>query len=195
MEDVDKRRRNFLSLSKLECSPQEINSIMPTLEIFSAKTEKKTLIHFKSDVFNAVAVVDAKTPYCFCLRVRVGERVCRVVSYLKGKHDVPDLIVASSFLPAILPFLRGKRQSTRTGKLLYCLLTCRGRDLSIEPCLQNEHDWVKEKGGKRPKNHVKLTRKFWWNSCSTTRLHFVPSNPTQCHLAPAVSFETVKFRK
>ena len=26
MEDVDKRRRIFLSLSKLECAPQEINS-------------------------------------------------------------------------------------------------------------------------------------------------------------------------
>ena len=69
MEDVNKRRRNFLSLSKLECGPQEINSREICLhKAFSAswnkrdKVEKKKLIHFKSEVFAAVAVIDAKTP-------------------------------------------------------------------------------------------------------------------------------------
>ena len=63
MEDVNKRRRNFLSLSKLECGSQEINSRGGNL--FTAKWNKrdrvwKTLIYLKSDVFGAsfeVAVV------------------------------------------------------------------------------------------------------------------------------------------
>ena len=50
MENVNKERRIFVSLSKLESHPQEINS------------REKTRIHFKSDVFAAVAVVDAKAP-------------------------------------------------------------------------------------------------------------------------------------
>ena len=60
---------NFLSLSKLECGPQEINSrkICPHYA-FSVNWNKrdkvwKMLIHFKSDVFTSVAVIIAKTPY------------------------------------------------------------------------------------------------------------------------------------
>ena len=67
MEDVNKRRRISFSLSKLECGPQGINSReirlhLPFLAIGinATKIEKKTGIHFKNDVFAAVAVVDAK---------------------------------------------------------------------------------------------------------------------------------------
>ena len=67
MEDVNKRRRISFSLSQLDCGPQEINSReirlhLPFLAIGinATKIEKKTGIHFKNDVFAAVAVVDAK---------------------------------------------------------------------------------------------------------------------------------------
>ena len=69
MEDVNKRRRISFSLSKLEWGPQEINSREIRLHLpFSANWNKrdklieKTGIHFKTDVFAAVAVVDAKAP-------------------------------------------------------------------------------------------------------------------------------------
>ena len=56
MEDVNKRRRIFLSLSKLECGPQEINSReYRCLHLKFSERLKKTRIHFKSDVFAAVA--------------------------------------------------------------------------------------------------------------------------------------------
>ena len=63
MEDVNKRRRTPFSLSKLESGPQEINSSLHLP--FSTNWKKnptkfeKTRIYFKSDVFAAVAVVDA----------------------------------------------------------------------------------------------------------------------------------------
>ena len=69
MEDVNKRRRIFFSLSKLECAPQEINSREIRLHLsFSANWNKrakieKTGIHFKTEVFAAVAVVDAKAAF------------------------------------------------------------------------------------------------------------------------------------
>ena len=62
---------NSFSLSKVECAPQEINSREIRLHLpFSANWNKrdsvwKTRIHFKSDVFTAVAVVDAKAPLYF----------------------------------------------------------------------------------------------------------------------------------
>ena len=62
MEDVNKRRRNFLSLSKLECLSQEIYSRHFQRIGINATKFEKTLIRFKSDVFAAVAVDDAKTP-------------------------------------------------------------------------------------------------------------------------------------
>ena len=71
MEDVKKRRRISFSLSKLECGPQEINSREIRLRLpFSANWNKrdkdwKAGIRFKTDVFAAVAVVDAKAPYCY----------------------------------------------------------------------------------------------------------------------------------
>ena len=73
MEDVNKRRRNFLSLSILECGPLETpgefayNRHFQRTGIIATKFEK-TPIHFKSDVFTAVAVVDAKSPYSLPLR-------------------------------------------------------------------------------------------------------------------------------
>ena len=70
MEDVNKWRRICFSLSKLECGPQEI--ITPgkfaytchfhQIGINATKIEK-TGIHLKTDVFAAVAIVDAKAPY------------------------------------------------------------------------------------------------------------------------------------
>ena len=69
MENVEKRRRIFLSLSKPECGPQEINPwkiclhfTFQQIGINAAKFDE-TLMHFKSDVFAAVAVVDAKVPF------------------------------------------------------------------------------------------------------------------------------------
>ena len=79
MEDVNKRRRNFFSFSKLECSPQEINSreiCLVDIRYFrrigtdATKSEKK-LIHFQSDVFAAVAVIDTKAPYRLSRRSHV----------------------------------------------------------------------------------------------------------------------------
>ena len=74
MEDVNKRRWISFSLSKLECGPQEINSREIRLPLpFSANWNKrdkdrKNGNSFKSDVFAAVAVVDAKAPWCRFLR-------------------------------------------------------------------------------------------------------------------------------
>ena len=69
MEDVNKRRRISFSLPKLECGPQEINSREIRLHLghfqqtgINATKIEKTGIHFKTDVFTAVAVVDAKAP-------------------------------------------------------------------------------------------------------------------------------------
>ena len=65
MENVNKRRRIFFSLSKLESGLPEINSKEIrshfTFSVNAKKFEKKR-IHFKSDLFGAVAVVDAKAP-------------------------------------------------------------------------------------------------------------------------------------
>ena len=67
MEDVNKGRRISFSFSKLECGPQEINSREIRVHLpFSANWKnatkiEETEIRFKSDVFAAVAVVDAKT--------------------------------------------------------------------------------------------------------------------------------------
>ena len=68
MEDVNKRQQISFSLSKLECGPQEINSREIRLHLpFSANwnkrdTDWKTGIRFKTEVFAAVAIVDAKAP-------------------------------------------------------------------------------------------------------------------------------------
>ena len=69
MGDVNERRRIPFSLSKLECSPQEINSReiaytchFKQIGINATKIEKMG-IRFKTDVFAAVAVVDAKASY------------------------------------------------------------------------------------------------------------------------------------
>ena len=64
-EVVNKRRRISFSLSEAECAPQEINSKFAYICHFQQTGKKtrqslKTGIHFKSDIFAAVAVVDAK---------------------------------------------------------------------------------------------------------------------------------------
>ena len=53
MGDINKRRRNFLSLCKLERGLQEI--------INATKFEKTPIFFYSSDVFAAVAVVCAKS--------------------------------------------------------------------------------------------------------------------------------------
>ena len=76
----------FLSLSTLECGPQKFNSReIRLLSTFSAKfnecdsTFEKTRIHFKGDVFAAVAVV-AKVPYCLWRNFSAGGIVlCEVI--------------------------------------------------------------------------------------------------------------------
>ena len=72
--NINKRLRSFLSLSKLEYGRQEINSKEIRVGINATKFEK-TRIHFKSDFFAAVAVVDAKAPYCQGGGVGGGERL------------------------------------------------------------------------------------------------------------------------
>ena len=67
MENEEKRRRVFLSLSKPECGPQEINPWKICLHFtfqkigINATKIDETRIH--CDVFTAVAVVDAKAPF------------------------------------------------------------------------------------------------------------------------------------
>ena len=70
MQEVNKRRRISFSLSKLERGPLESKSREIRLHIchfqqigINATKFEKTGIHFKTDVFAAVAVVDAKAPY------------------------------------------------------------------------------------------------------------------------------------
>ena len=67
MEDVNKRRRISFSLSKLECGPQKkfaYTCHFRKIGINATKIEK-TGIHFKTEVFAAVAVFDAKAPFYF----------------------------------------------------------------------------------------------------------------------------------
>ena len=69
MDDVNTRRLIFLSLSKLGCGLQEFNSRKFHLHLIFrenlyiiARMFQKTRIHFKSDVFAAVAVSLLKLP-------------------------------------------------------------------------------------------------------------------------------------
>ena len=70
MDDVNKRRRISFSLSKLlsavlkKSTPEKFayTCHFQQTGIHATKIEK-TGIHFKTDVFAAVAVVDAKAPY------------------------------------------------------------------------------------------------------------------------------------
>ena len=66
MEDVNKPRRNFLSLSKLECGPKKSTPgkfvyvrHFHRIGINLTKPFEKTFSHFKSDVFAVVAFVHA----------------------------------------------------------------------------------------------------------------------------------------
>ena len=72
MEDVNKRRRIFLCLSKLEHGSQETT---PEKSIY--------IWHFKSDVSAAVAVVVAKAPYCYLY----NGKEARQVAPCKGTQD------------------------------------------------------------------------------------------------------------
>ena len=61
------------------------------------------------------------------------------------------------------------------GQGQFCWLICAGwRDLSNHK--KNEHDSVKD-AEKKANNHVTLTQKFPWKSCSSTHLPFLSSNP------------------
>ena len=68
MEDVNKQRRNFISLSKLGYCPLKLSFRKVRLhvtskwvEIIAIETEG-TQIHFLSDVLVAVASLDLKVP-------------------------------------------------------------------------------------------------------------------------------------
>ena len=65
MEDINKRRRISFSLSRLQCGPPgkfAYTCHFQQIGINATKIEK-TGIHFKTDVFAAVAIIDAKAPY------------------------------------------------------------------------------------------------------------------------------------
>ena len=69
MEDVNKQRRNFISLSELGYGPLKFSFGMVRLHlpskwvgIITIKTER-TQIHFLSDLFVAVASLDLKLSY------------------------------------------------------------------------------------------------------------------------------------
>ena len=69
MEDVNKQRRKFISLSELENGPLKFSfrsgrqQLTKWAEIIAIKTER-TQIHFLSDVLVAVASLDLKVPIC-----------------------------------------------------------------------------------------------------------------------------------
>ena len=67
MDDVNKRRRIFLSLLKFECGSQEINSRETGQHLTFLADWNKRDNAFQRDVFAAVAVVDAKVPYASLL--------------------------------------------------------------------------------------------------------------------------------
>ena len=96
MEDVNKRRRIFFSLSKLECAPQEINSREIRLHLsFSANWNKrakieKTGIHFKTDVFAAVAVVDAKAAYLRYIVIRQKQNILGA-NWIAPADSIPNV--------------------------------------------------------------------------------------------------------
>ena len=64
MEDVNKRRRLFLSLLTMSALPKKPNSLEIRVQLTKMRQSLKTRIHFKSDVFAALAIVDAKAPSC-----------------------------------------------------------------------------------------------------------------------------------
>ena len=66
MEDVNKQRRNFISVSELEFGPLKFSFRRVLLQstwvrIIAIKTER-TQIYFLSDVLVAVASLDLKAP-------------------------------------------------------------------------------------------------------------------------------------
>ena len=68
MEDVNKRRLNFLSLFELEYGSYEFGSkefacVCKLVEVI-AKEIERTQIHFLNDVLEAVTVVVSYTFYC-----------------------------------------------------------------------------------------------------------------------------------
>ena len=97
-EDVNKRRRISFSLSKVECGPEEINSTEIRLHLpFSANWNKrdsvlKTGIHFRSDVFTAVAVVDAEAPYYFPIGLQNREVSPKTFSSRRKKEGAHGMI-------------------------------------------------------------------------------------------------------
>ena len=62
---------------------QELQGNSSTFDIFSELEEarqslKKTQIHFKTDVFAAVAVVHVITPYCYLTETECGKNLFNV---------------------------------------------------------------------------------------------------------------------
>ena len=71
----------------------------------NAEKFEKTLIHFKSDVFAAVAVVDAKTPYFFLGEGwavhRLGQNTSDQITFNRRSNDCVLLSAFHSFLVEI----------------------------------------------------------------------------------------------
>ena len=83
MEDVNKRRRISFSLLNLSAvlkksTPGKFAYTCHFQQIgINATKIEKTGIHFKTDVFAAVAVVDAKAPFCSrCTTTRRNFLIC-----------------------------------------------------------------------------------------------------------------------
>ena len=74
------------------------------------------------------------------------------------------------FYPVFYPFLRGKRQSTHTDKLLYCHLTCTGKEIFLlnHACRMSTID-LRRKEGKGQKTMLS------WPENSDETLVLLPS--------------------
>ena len=90
MEDVNKQRGNFVSLSELEFGPLNFSFRRVRLQltkwvgIIPIKTER-TQIHFLRDVLVAVASLDLKVPNGSLITASVTSRHTSVIFKMAGK--------------------------------------------------------------------------------------------------------------
>ena len=117
MADVNKRRRISFSLFKVECAPQEINSRkIRRLAIWN----KRDKIHFKSDVFATVAVLDArefKTP-----GRRRRQNVAEEAVSLKAFHSISNSTKLSPYIVAINTTIHPNNEIAVRMRKLFILL-------------------------------------------------------------------------
>ena len=104
MQDVNKRRQTFLSLSNLSAvlkksAPGKLANIsyFQRIEINATKLEK-TPIHFKSEVFAAITFVDAKVPSfnrCVGFVLSMSKKWQRNLHSLFTKKDLSRSLLTS----------------------------------------------------------------------------------------------------